>query len=633
MPPGDHPGDEVDPSWWAPIFGVEHPFEPKWRPPEMLSPHLTALARDCDEGTTQHAVLAVLARVSSAMLEPENWSEPFKPMMVIGGQRSALPSDLTEADFELLKRLLPSIDHAPLRARIADVLWTFHDRTDLAMLRTAIDSYRSIPLDADQWYRQGHEAWRRAIELARRRGRGESERLDEMAAALEERILKGSTADRFILVDLSDLLRTAGPQGDNVPARLAERLLELAASAASDPSDLRLARHLERTAQTWLGRAQDFEAVHQSVARVAALYEAEAMQRLNGPAGSAMAAGLFLESAIRTLRSLPLKYRREHELEAHLNTLRAQLEENRTLTLEEMIPFRSDPIDLSDAVAETRRRVSGLQAFEALVQLASVYPLPSAAKEKALAEEMASGSIRHLFGGAMYAHDGRKVAATAGGLDNMDEAIAADMIRNATMARGIICTGFIVPALDVVAFEHRYHLAFLRRMCLDAPVVPEGHEDLWARGIQHGLNSDFPSAVSVLVPQIEHAIRRLLKRANVYTLIVDDATGVETEKGLGPLLAMVETEELLGPDLRLAMTILLVEKQGDNLRNDTAHGLLHDGQAWSAAAVYAWWLCLRLVVVPLWHMHNAGEDQNSADEPTEGKDTSPVPSTGEPAKP
>jgi hypothetical protein len=135
--------------------------------------------------------------------------------------------------------------------------------------------------------------------------------------------------------------------------------------------------------------------------------------------------------------------------------------------------------------------------------------------------------------------------------------------------------------------------------------------------------SHFPSAVSVLVPQVEQAVRRLLKRRDVYTLVVDDATGVETEKGLGALLAMPVTEDVLGPDLRLALQTLLVEQQGDNLRNNTAHGLLHDGQAWSAAAVYAWWLCLRLVVVPLWLMYNPGEDQDDS----EGK------STGEKAVP
>lgn len=169
------------------------------------------------------------------------------------------------------------------------------------------------------------------------------------------------------------------------------------------------------------------------------------------------------------------------------------------------------------------------------------------------------------------------------------------------MARGVAATAFIIPGHGVVTFEHRYDLPFLRRLCIDSPWVPAGHEDLWARGLGHGLNGDFPSAVSVLVPQIEHALRQVLKAGGAYTLLVDDATGVESEKGLGSLLTMPEAKEVLGAELQYELSTLLIESQGDNLRHDTAHGLLHDGQAWSAGAVYAWWLCLRLVVVPLWN--------------------------------
>jgi hypothetical protein len=185
------------------------------------------------------------------------------------------------------------------------------------------------------------------------------------------------------------------------------------------------------------------------------------------------------------------------------------------------------------------------------------------------------------------------------------------MVRSAGIKRGVVTTAFILPGLDVITFEHRFDLAFLHRLCLDSPWVPSGHEDLWARGLRHGLNGDFPSAISVLVPQIEHALRRMLKSQGVYTLMVDDATAVESEKGLPALLSMPESIDALGADLHYELATLLIQQEGDNLRHDTAHGLLHDGQAWSAGAVYAWWLCLRLVVVPLWNMRNLSHDTSA----------------------
>ena len=618
------PAPEVDPSWWEPAFAVDDLVEAEWRPPEITSRHLAQLANNAPEGTLQREVLVALTIASSAMLDPENWDEPFKPMWVMGGRRSELPTDLTEAQFHLLARALPHIEHVPLRARVADVLWCFQDRSNSELLGIAVDAYLAVPLERAVWIHRGDDAWRRAIELVRRRGRAEADRLTKISEALRQRILTGSTGDGFMLIDLSDMLRASAQVDARARTQLATHFAALAATSAEN-GNLRLSRHLERKAQQWFASVDDLPSANESVERVARLYEREADERLaNGDDGSAMAAGIFLEKAIGTLRALPRKYRADRGLESHLTDLRNRLAENREETLEAMHRIQTDPIDLTDAVADTRRRLSGHSKFDALVYLAASWPRSDPEKDRAHAEELAQGSLRHLFGGATYAADGRKVAASEGGLAQPDAAIWSDMVRSAAIKRDVVATAFILPGLDVIAFEHRFDLAFLRRLCLDSPWVPSGHEDLWARGLRHGLNGDFPSAISVLVPQIEHALRRMLKSLDVYTLMVDDATAVESEKGLPALLSMPESVDALGADLQYELATLLIQQEGDNLRHDTAHGLLHDGQAWSAGAVYAWWLCLRLVVVPLWNMHNVSHDASAtalaAEDPRDADD-------------
>lgn len=604
---------EIDPAWWEPALEADDLIEAAWRPPEVTSRNLAQLARNAPESTVQRDVLVALAVASSAMLDPENWDEPFKPMWVMDGQRSELPTDLTEEQFQLLAKALPSIGHPLLRARVADVLWCFRDRSSSEWLGMAVDAYLAVPLDRDVWIHRGDDAWRRAIEIVRRRGRAEAERLSRISEALRERLLSGSTSDGFMLTDLSDMLRGAGQVDRDGRAQLASHLVGLAATSAEN-GNLHLSRHLERKVQQWFQSIGDSASANESIERIARLYVREADGRLsNGDDGAAMAAGIYLEKAIGTLRTLPRRYRADHGLEVFLADLRHRLAENREETLEAMHRFETESIDLTDAIADTRRRLSGHSRFEALVHLAASWPLSDPERDRAQAEELAEGSIRHLFGGATYAADGRKVAITEGGTEQIEAAIWSDMVRGAGMKRGVVATAFIVPGHGVITFEHRYDLPFLRRLCLDSPWVPAGHEDLWARGLSHGLNGDFPSAISVLVPQIEHALRQVLKGHGVYTLMVDDATGVESEKGLAALLAMPETVETLGADLQYELSTLLIQPQGDNLRHDTAHGLLHDGQAWSAGAVYAWWLCLRLVVVPLWNMTNASTDSSNAD--------------------
>ena len=223
MPDAD-PGSEIDPSWWEPAFDVDDLIEAEWRPPEIVSRHIARLAADAPLGTLQRDVLTALALASSAMLNPENWDEPFKPMMEIRGQRSAVPTDLTDEQFEVLVRALPHIEHVTLRARVADVLWCFHDRSNLDLLRMAVDAYRAVPLEQDHWVHRGDDAWRRAIELTRRRGHGERERLSEIADALRQRILEGSPDEAFMLIGLSDLLRMCGQQ-DSESRRQVESLI------------------------------------------------------------------------------------------------------------------------------------------------------------------------------------------------------------------------------------------------------------------------------------------------------------------------------------------------------------------------------------------------------------------------
>ena len=114
---------------------------------------------------------------------------------------------------------------------------------------------------------------------------------------------------------------------------------------------------------------------------------------------------------------------------------------------------------------------------------------------------------------------------------------------------------------------------------------------------------DFGPAAAVLVPQLEQLIRIALKSCGVFTLHVDPAGG-ESEKGLGALLDMPECVDVFGAGQVLELKAQLIEKAGANLRHSIAHGLFTDAAAWGYDSIYAWWMCLRLVIWPLWQMTN-----------------------------
>lgn len=585
-----------DPAWWNDVYESIGPAS-QYELVEHVTVHLAAAAREAADSAGEQSlrarVLSLLARAASPMLQAEDWNEPFRPAWALtDGRRSPLPQDLDADDLALLTELAPHLSPAPLRARAADIAWTFGDRSNHDLLAVALDSYLDVPINTDTWYDAGGVGYRRALELARRRGAAGAAVVARLTAALRGFVLSSSVSDLGLVADAAELLRLTGkPSGDDA-AEVAAHLWAL--TEASPPA---LGRELLREIAAWQ-RGYDTEQVHRAVETIAELYVVEAEGRLAGD-GSAMAASMLVERAVATLRGLPRKYRTARGIEPWLRELRRELVDVREETLEEMNVISSDPLDVNKFVVAARRSVAGLDALEALVRLCAIAPLINL---RAALEEQ-RGQTANLFsrmlGNVTFAGDGRKIGQHDGisGVSVSDEQALREVVRDFHNRVQLNVQVVIHPALQVLTGEHRYDLALLARLCRESPLVPRGHEELWARGLQHGLSGDFPSAVSVLVPQIEQLLRRHLKLVGVDTLYVAD-DGTEKEKTLGSLLEVPETIHVLGENWVFELKTLLSEQLGLNVRNDLAHGLLTDGGAWSASAVYAWWHGLRLVVIP-----------------------------------
>jgi len=323
--------------------------------------------------------------------------------------------------------------------------------------------------------------------------------------------------------------------------------------------------------------------------------------------GDAVTAGHFTEQAVAVLRKLPRAFRRANAVNELIADLRRKLEEDRETLLGSMVPVSGGSTDLSEVVAESRRSVSGHDSVTALIALASLASFADPSQAEATArDEMERHPMAFLFHGETYRGSGQKVAATPGATIGghasaaawLDPAVWATMVRNHLLLAELRVIGFILPALQVVTVEHRYSSELLYSICYNSPATPQGHERLWALGLQRGLDNDFASAASLLVPQIEHWVRVRLKERGAHTMATDER-GVESEKGLGTLLDDAKASNAVGPQLVFELKALLTDQAGPNLRNDIAHGLVDDHALSSPNTVYSWWLALKLVMLPL----------------------------------
>lgn len=125
-------------------------------------------------------VLWLLGDACSMMLVPASGNEPFKPMAVLQGRRSAVPDDLTDSDISFFSEIIDLIDDARLKARLADLCWLKQKPKSIDYALKAIDAYSAIPLDKEAWAHDGRECWERAISLAMMLRSGAGDRIQKL---------------------------------------------------------------------------------------------------------------------------------------------------------------------------------------------------------------------------------------------------------------------------------------------------------------------------------------------------------------------------------------------------------------------------------------------------------------------
>ncbi|MGC0141820.1 DUF4209 domain-containing protein [Pseudactinotalea sp. Z1732] len=598
--------DEVpDASWWEAVSQSEDVavFEAA----EVLHCLLADLAQRAHESEGSSSVrsrtLTAMARATSAMLNPDSWDEPFSPAMESGGSRTVVPSDLDAAELTLLAQALPIIEPVVLRARIADVVWTYRFPRDPTVALMAADAYLAVPLTWDAWVRSGHDSYRRVVELARRQGKPGAAVLEKLTSTLVA-FLAGDGGNGYLQAQVSEVLRGAGKTTPEQARALGERLEEFATHTTRGS---RAERALLREASAWWNRGQRDEGACRCQALVADSYATEAEMRM-ARERSALGASGPLEKSLEALRLLPRKYRTAHGLEEVISQRQQWLRELRELSLEEMSPLEREPIEIYEFVKKAQNRVSGLERPAALLALSRIATLFDLDEQTESARKHLANGILRLLTRSTMSGDGRKVSVGAGdpASEPSEQEIIDELVSRNHHRIGLVVQTLIAPALEVISTEHRFDLAFVESVCRESPTVPIRHAGLWARGIWHGLNGDMPSALSLLVPQIEQMVRLRLKAQGLHTLNIGD-NGVETEKALGSLLEMPESKVFLGENLAFELQSVLLEQVGPNLRNEIAHGLVTDAALWGAASVYTWWLCLHMVLAP-YELKDIGEE-------------------------
>lgn len=535
---------------------------------------------------TEYQVYRLLTQVASLMLRESSAAEPFGPMAVFEGSRSAILDDLSDEQLKALEDVLFEVRDPEFRARIADVLWLTRRNYKAALL--AVESYLQSATyleDPDHWT-QSAKRIERALRLATTLGQGGKEVFEKVVAHIADILDRYKGEDPLFLSHKLMELLIEFDQGD--PVRYAA-LSEKAARLAEGKSEWHRARSYWETKAKWCAKSDCNEENRNALIKAAETYVSEA-----NSASSALAAATHMQRGIEAFRRIGESQERVAELYQEL------LEYQRRIP-EEMTPV-STQFDASEAIKQARNAVSGKSLAEAIKTLCLIaHPARVDQLRKQVEEDVKNHPLQYLVAAAIVDSDGRVIARMpdllSGNPEEREEAMRAHMIRHADFHYTVEVQAAIEPARRQIVLEHPIAPSDLMPFLANNPLVRPGREYLYAEALWAGFLGDWVRAAHLMIPQFEDSMRFFLQKMEVATSGMDQK-GVQDERSLNKTLLSPELQQAFGPDISFDLRSLLIERFGNNLRNNLAHGLMSHGAFYSYPVIYLWWLILRLICWP-----------------------------------
>jgi Domain of unknown function (DUF4209) len=537
-------------------------------------------------------VFRFLGSLASLHLNENSPDQPFEPMIRTSTGRSAVTDDYSEVDLETIKKLVPLVRDSEFRARLADVLWLRTLDNDAA--ETAIDAYIKSATnleDRDMWPRffpQVERALRLAATIGKRR-----KPFKEVVKFIDGLIRRSAPEDSGLLTARAMELLLEHGEGD--ATELIRISKELALRAEKNENWLFARTYWDLNAQ-WNERAKRKKDAQEARIRSAETFLSDSEAALGRDQSSYFTAAHFLSQGLEALRRAGASRERLEEIHKKL------LQYNKRST-DELREYAAPEIDISALVAKASDLVKGKSLRDATLSLAIGQPTTRVKELRQQVEKNAKEfPFAHLFSAVALDDQGRVIAQKPSLLtsdpDQIEGAIRAEMFHHAHIGWQLRVQGFVNPARAQIWEEHHPSASDFKFLVVNNPFIPSGRENIFARGIQAGFSGDLLVAAHLLIPEVENSLRYVLVSNGVITSKQSPRL-IQQERDLNSLLRLPEVTEIFGEDIVFDLQGIFVERFGANLRNRLAHGLLDDSSFYSVDVLYAWWLILRLLAIPV----------------------------------
>lgn len=491
---------------------------------------------------------------------------------------------LTDEEIQFVREVLADAEDPELRARLGDILWLA--RKDHKAARAAVEDYLASAerlMDPEEWVACA-ERFDRALGLAKTIGARDLVSRIEAAVLDALRRLDGQDP-KYLSVHLHETLLDNKLGDPKTCAPLAEK----AAREAAKSANWRRSGLAWRTVAAWRKRMGDAPGARAANLEAAWTYVGDADEALKRQPPSHGAAAHFVEQAIHALRQ-------ESADRADIDKLHARLLEHQKLMRREGIEY-SQPIDTKEAEKAVQAWVTRDNLPDALLQFSRIHAWPSKKELSTFAIELREAStFRQILGHRTVGKTGKTVARPTPPIDASKDPARNELLGVQHFHQTYTAATTVLPAARAIMEQHEVNIGDLLPFLQGNPLVPEGRENAWARGLLAGFRGEFTDAATLLIPQFEEAVRGLLAARGVVTSTLA-SDGVQDEMDLNALLFRDELKQVFDDDLIFELQGLLVDRHGSNLRNLLAHGIADEREAFAPSA-YAWWLLILLIMWP-----------------------------------
>lgn len=533
---------------------------------------------------------------------------PFGPMFSsISGEPQCLSvTEFNQNEFAALEIIYGKVSDVFLKTQIADVLWAFKDKwcngKDVRKYaRYALDSYLETPIDEYHWYYcNGEKRLYRAAQL--QSVITPSQGVTSLKDIIENSLLATGTCDDYKLTgNIVRLLIRTKLKLDNKNNQAITMNLQNRLRLAINNDDEMLVNAIHSALGQWskyCSVSLQMDGIHSQVANYF-LGKAEALQKSTNSFADGRIAGWY-SGAINAYQKIAKRIRETNGDEKLFEDARKGLERFYSAFQSNINEEKSSVGELPNYAKEIESFLEGRDGVDAIK--AFLLGLINFSYDEILsaAQAYAKRSVHRSLFPITILQDGRRVGTINSIEQNTAQPTLDDIVLQYRLNVEVQTLTLLQPAYQYLKGHYCIPLQELESLCDKSNYVPKGHVKQVARGLYYGWCGDFWTAISLLSPQIESAVRKRFREAGLITTTMQQQS-IDYEKSISKIIegdeassVIIDKMELL--ELRALFGSRTLSGYAYNLRNDIQHGLLKDADVDAPILMYAWWYVFRMVL-------------------------------------